>query len=954
MTSRSRYRAVLIGASLGGVEALQVVLGSLRTDLAVPVLVTQHTGPRLSTLDRLLGRVSRLPVGWAVDGDEAQPGRVHLCPPGSVLRLDPDGTVSVEPHGRPSSSTTVDEMFTAAARALGDEVLAVVLTGTGSDGTAGARAVKEAGGTVVVQDELTSLAFGMPRSVIEAGAADLVLPLTEIPELLDGVVGRGERLPLPEVLAAEAVFAAGGEMGALMAATDWARSPLGPVERWPALLRTTLAVVLAARVPMNVLWGPDMVQLYNDAARDISGTKHPEMLGRPLLVSLPEAAAHIGPPLREVWRTGQGCLIENLPLTVHREGFLEQVYATVSYSPLRDGDAVVGILATLVETTDQVRANRRLRTLQRLTAATADDPDREGLACERMAAALAENRQDVPFALLYLTDRTGTELNLAAATGLEPGSAVAPHRLTPFEGSAWPASAVLRSGEPVVVDDLATRFTAWSVAGEPVVPRRAVVLAAGRRDDGAVPAVLVLGVGPTVPFDDDLRGFLGLVAERVGAGVLAARRRRDARERMAALAALGRAKDEFFAGVSHEFRTPLTLMLLPLEQLVEAADLGTEHAAAARLAHRNALRLLKLVNALLEFTRAEQGATWARFDDTDLAALTAEVAGVFSSAVERAGLEYVVDCPPLGRTVPVDRGMWEQIVLNLVSNAFKHTFTGTITVSVRLQRNHAQLEVADTGVGIAAEEIPHVFDRFHRIRGARARSQEGAGLGLASVRQLVRLHRGSVRVRSTVGRGTRFTVWLPLVQRRQDGEAAPDDPSARRARRDAHAAEARLWLAGPAAVPAQVAEAADPDPALPGRRPTVLLVDDNRDVRDCVARLLGDRYAIVTAADGKQAVAALADRPVDLVLADVLLPELDGLELLARIRGDPRLRATPVVLLTAVAHPDAAVAGLAAGASDYIVKPFTARELVARIDAQLALADLRAHPVGGGEVPDRR
>lgn len=210
----TRYRGVVVGSSLGGIEALQVMLGALRTELAVPIVLAHHVAPAASMLEKTLSRTARLPVRWAVDGAPVEPGVVHLCPARATVRSEPDGTFTVHPHERPSSLGVVDDLFASAADALGPHALAIVLSGAGSDGTAGARAGHDLGGTVVVQDQETALAAGMPGSVAAAGLADLVLPLAEIPELLDRVIGRGGTLPLPEVLAAEAMFAAGGEMGA--------------------------------------------------------------------------------------------------------------------------------------------------------------------------------------------------------------------------------------------------------------------------------------------------------------------------------------------------------------------------------------------------------------------------------------------------------------------------------------------------------------------------------------------------------------------------------------------------------------------------------------------------------------------------------------------------------------------------------------------------------------------
>src|SRR3712207_1752938 len=221
-----------------------------------------------------------------------------------------------------------------------------------------------------------------------------------------------------------------------------------------------------------------------------------------------------------------------------------------------------------------------------------------------------------------------------------------------------------------------------------------------------------------------------------------------------------RAKTTFFSNVSHEFRTPLTLTLGPLEEVLGRPSLGAEERARVEVAHRNGLRLLRLVNSLLDFSLVEAGRARASYRATDLAALTAGLAGNFRSACERAGLRLVVDCPALPEPVWLDRDMWEKVVLNLLSNAFKHTFEGGITVAVRARGGAAEVAVRDTGTGIPAAELPRVFERFHRVENARARTHEGTGIGLALVQELVRLHGGAIAVASAPGRSEEHTSEL--------------------------------------------------------------------------------------------------------------------------------------------------------------------------------------------------
>jgi len=944
MDTGARYQVVVVGASLGGTEALQAILGGLRTELPVPVLVAQHLFPGVSQLDKRLARTTGLPVGWASDGQAVEPGRVYLCPGRSFVRLEPDGTLTVAPAEGLGSFGQVDELFASAAVALSGRVLAVMLTGAGTDGAVGARAVKEAGGDVIVQNKGTAAAFGMPSAVITAGHADLVVSLGEIPEILNQVIAGGRPLPTAAVRAVEAIFSAGGDMGRLMGAMDWNATVLGPVKDWPATLRAVLSTVLTHPMPMNLMWGPTAIQFYNDAYRDIIGDYHPSALGKPAMPGWQEGAGDIELILGEVSRAGAAVLVGDRPFVLDVAGGQPERYFSFSYSPVYEDGRVAGVLGTGVDTTAQVQASRRLAILHRLAATAVEDStaDSDIRTCEQVMKILADSPRDVPFALIYLVGADGGA-HLAAATGL-PGSgpALAP-LITPMASSVWPLHATLDRGEAQILDDLATRVPGLDAGPWPQPPRTAMVLpvnAAGQR--GAPVAVLVAGVGPQTPLDAACRQFFDLLSDQVRTLLAAARARRDAHEKLAALTELSRTKDEFFANVSHEFRNPLTLMLLPLEELI---GLPGPHGEPARMAHRNALRLLRLVNSLLAYAELEQGRAIPAIEKiSDLAALTSGLADVFRPAVHRAGLELRVDCPLLDRPVQLDPAMWETVVLNLVSNAFKHTFTGAITVALLQRPGHVELSVTDTGVGIPDADIPYLFTRFHRIEGVRARSSEGAGIGLALVRQIVGLHHGSVRVRSIPGTGSTFTVWVPYRQpwlpHSPPRAPAPGVATTARLSRRAYADEAQLWLDGDV-VPAAVLDEPPPQPVPAGKHPAVLVVDDNPDMRRYLCRLLSDRYQI-RAADTGQGLDTLASPPADLILADVSTHP-GGLQLLHRIRANPALQATPVILLTARGDAASALQAIAANAQDYIVKPFSARELLARIGAQLELARLRRH-----------
>ncbi|MCY1035761.1 ATP-binding protein [Corallococcus sp. BB11-1] len=414
------------------------------------------------------------------------------------------------------------------------------------------------------------------------------------------------------------------------------------------------------------------------------------------------------------------------------------------------------------------------------------------------------------------------------------------------------------------------------------------------------------------------------------------------------LGELDRLKSEFFANVSHEFRTPLTLMLGPTEDLLagRSGTLPDEARKELERVHRNAGRLLKLVNALLDLSRLEAGPKEERFVPADLAALTADAASSFRSAMERTGLQFTVDCPPLSEPVYVAPDLWEQIVLNLVSNAFKFTLQGGVTLRLREEGRRVALEVEDTGAGIPAQELPRLFERFHRVPGTASRTHEGTGIGLALVQEFARLHGGAVSVRSTEGEGTTFRVELPLGHAHLPPERIRTTARPRSAAREATSAyvqEALLWNVSKPKEHTQSNHAPTPGQASQDPRPRarILLVDDNRDMRDYIQRVLSTDYDVETVTDGQKALEFALARPPDLVLSDVMMPRLDGVGLLQALRAAPHTRELPILLLSAKAGEQATVQGLSSGADDYLVKPFSAGELLARIASNLRLARMR-------------
>jgi signal transduction histidine kinase/DNA-binding response OmpR family regulator/serine phosphatase RsbU (regulator of sigma subunit) len=725
---------------------------------------------------------------------------------------------------------------------------------------------------------------------------------------------------------------AGGEgrprMRQLVAAKDWSATALGPSERWSEALRTTIETCLGSRFPVMVFWGRELVQVYNDAYAPLIGAKHPGALGQTADACFPEIWHVIGPMLRGVLETGEATWSDDLELLLQRQGFEETCYFTFSFGPAGP-PPVEGVFCAVIETTRRVLGERRLEVLTDLSRSLVGGRS-VGQAVDVAAKALALHPGDLPAGCLRL---------LAARRDAgEAGPPVErwwpPDLFRPRRAEL--ASAMAAALGPDACGDAARR--------------RGIVVHRVEQPGSAQPAAsLAVELNPHLPFDDPYREFLGLVAAGVAAGLANAASHEDAAARARALEELDRAKTAFLSNVSHEFRTPLTLLLGPLDDYACDPRLPGDVRVGLGRAARNARRLLRLVNSLLDMARMEAGRVTADYRAADLAALTRRLVGVFDSAAGSARLELLVDCPPLPSPVEVDEEMWEQIVTNLVANALKFTPSGSITVRLRPDgRERVRLDVADTGVGIRTDDLPVIFKRFGRARAAGARHDGGNGIGLSIVRDLVELHAGSVAVSSSPGRGSVFTVTIPVSQTEaraaRPGDPAPlgPAPSAGPKRFSSSAQEVAATLPVWDGARADGADpAAGPDGGRQGAGSRVYVVEDSADMSAYLTGLLGAHWSVSAFADGRRALEAIREAPPDLVLCDAMMPGLDGFALLRELRSDPATAHLPVIMLSARAGEESTVEGLEAGADDYLVKPFNARTLLARVRSHLDLTQLR-------------
>jgi len=418
------------------------------------------------------------------------------------------------------------------------------------------------------------------------------------------------------------------------------------------------------------------------------------------------------------------------------------------------------------------------------------------------------------------------------------------------------------------------------------------------------------------------------------------------------LTEVDRLKSRFFANISHEFRTPLTLILGPIERIRTRHD-DTETHHDLGLMQRNARRLLQLINQLLDLSKIDAGEMKLRAVPGDVVPFVKGIAYSFESSAGVRGISLDVSVPDEPIEVFYDRDKLETILTNLLSNALKFTPKAgvvhcTVTRGLMGPRDDptdaVTITVSDSGIGIPEDELDKVFDRFHQVDASQTRDYEGSGIGLALIKELVELHRGTVQVASQVGKGTTFTVRLPLGRNHlRDEEIAErsvaDDLSIREEQVAVDHAETPK--------PEEEAEVPQGD----GERPIVLIVEDNADVRAYIREYLVSSYHVIEARDGEEGIFKAQETIPDLIISDVMMPKKDGYEMCKSLKRDERTSHIPVILLTAKAGSENKIEGLGLGADDYLIKPFVPGELVTRVRNLIELrASLRSKYAKGSEL----
>jgi signal transduction histidine kinase/CheY-like chemotaxis protein len=728
----------------------------------------------------------------------------------------------------------------------------------------------------------------------------------------------------------------GGEMGELIRSVNWSKTPVGSVESWPQSLRTAVSIMLNTHFPMYIAWGQDFTQFYNDGYRPILGsTKHPAAMGRSTKFTFAEIWNIIGPMFEGVLE-GQAVGFTDFMLPLDRHGFTEECYFIFSYSPIKQEDGSTGgVLVTVTETSERVLGERRLETLRNLGDRTYEcKSTTDTLAC--VVEVLDKNKHDIPFSLLYSFDNSEKKYILKGCTGVESD-----------EPSISIENAIeFATKKPLIVFPISEIISEIQFKDERPWPETSQYCCAvflSRPDQADAFGLLVLGLSPRLRYDNHYRNFFKLLNDQIVIALSNANAFEEERKRVEALAEIDRAKTAFFSNISHEFRTPLTLMLGPLEELLNnPLNLEQKQVENVEAAHRNSIRLLRLVNTLLDFSKIESGRLEATFHMVNLKVFTEEIASNFRSLIEKAGLTLHLDLQTGTDSVYLDYDMWEKVVFNLLSNAFKYTLKGSISLSLEQRGRNVVFSVQDTGVGIPQSELPRMFERFHRIPNTAGRSYEGTGIGLSLVAELVKIHQGTITVNSKVGEGSTFTVTIPTGH----DHLASDKIS--HVSKDFHISTIADSFTQEAALIA--GEELSDQAGLysgshenSGKATSILIVDDNVDMIKYLVRILEPQYRIVTASNGHQALEKIIDKLPDLILSDIMMPGMDGVELLKRIKSNPETSSIPVMLLSARAGEESRIEGYDVGADDYLIKPFSAKELQARVKAQINISKTRTH-----------
>ncbi|RIB06383.1 hypothetical protein C2G38_2217280 [Gigaspora rosea] len=794
---------------------------------------------------------------------------------------------------------------------------------------------------------------------------------------------------------------------------DWSKTSLGPMDSWEFEFKEIVKLCLNTAFPTAIYAGPDWTLMYNQS------------LGKPFIEVWPELYDDLKPIFESVRETGKGIYKYEEYLEMQRDGYIEEVYFNYTLSPIFKSDGTVwGIFNAGYEITQDVLNVRRLKILDKLGSQIAGADSLEG-SCHLIMSILRSNNPDIPYALIYLAESSNNSkpgfeyqtARLVATTFDEvcekrefvrgkikrniPVYFPVTHEIIDLSNDidenyekyvetkwatstysflkckSWPIHLVIKENKHVKVllndDSQAVLLPIKISFGKPTLF-----------------ATLICGINPRRKLDDKYLEFLQLTVSHVNSFLMHGRSVEEEKMRSKLLADLNYEKIMFFQNISHELKTPLTLMLSPLEDVINnTCPQKTQMMSHLQITRRNTCRLLKLINSLLQYSDIESDQLEVNYCETKITELTRELANNFESMAKKLGLDYIIDIPSLddfnkvvNDKIYIDHDMYETIVFNLCSNALKHTWSGHVKIRLYLdsidKKKMVVLEVSDTGVGIPEAALPNIFQRFYRVGSQSSRSHEGTGIGLALVKELVTRHGGNITVTSVVNQGTTFKCWFPigcqhlLINHKyhNDNEILKSQEQKLYSKRHLYLEESSQWIQDNPIVTednmiSQELDDYDLDIDNTDKISTeditsplfmddsinivnkeyryqILLVDDSPDMRNYLADLLKE-FDVHCACDGRDAIRILKNlnQLPDLILSDIMMPNMNGYELLDALRSNTKTQQIPVILLSAKAGEDSSIKGLDKGADDYLIKPFSTRQLITRIRTNIELSHIR-------------
>lgn len=701
---------------------------------------------------------------------------------------------------------------------------------------------------------------------------------------------------------------------------------------------------------------------------------------------------------------GQSVYRENDALRYRKwgPGLPLEVYHTWRYVPIMAQDgSVLGLFNQSMETTEAVLAERRLASMRDVSETML--VNRTVNEYFSSIVEIFENaKKDAPFVLAYSVKQKEAaplmmqvEISLESTVGVPENHPSAPKSLTlslPTRGRAafgpnadrmssptlsaisalssgsgrvyqtavdgfWPIQKALATRQSVIVDNCHELIQGYEVEeGDPLPVFAIVVPICSDASIDLPDAVLIIGLSPLRPFDHDYEQWVNVIRSQLNTGLVSVKSYEEDARRVEDLARMEKAKTAWFRGAAHDLRSPLTLVKGPLEDLLDT-NLTPSQSNMAQTAKRNVDRLLRLINTLMDFSRLEAGRVQGRFVPTDLGAFVQDLAVVFRSAIERMKIRFHVEIQPTDKLVYVDPTLFETILSNLIGNALKYTESGSITVRLTYVDGYADIAVIDTGMGIPQDEIPNVAEWYHRATTAVHAGTQGSGLGLAIVRELLKLHGGELVVTSSTvaenptGHGSIFTAKVPM---------APKETLLEFDHAEAHelgnygrgiANEAVRWVkdqdweqssdGNGGSTVGSGAGSKTSEPLLFGKTDVLLIVDDNVEMRDYIRKIFKSYCTVIEAGNGLEALDIIKKTPPDLILSDMMMPRMSGLELVTEVRRTEESKFIPMIMLSAMTSDDARVDALIAGAEDYLQKPFKPKELLARVHLHMQVGKKR-------------